>query len=780
MNRQAIRSAGAVALCAGLGMSISASAQQVTANWLNAVSGNWTDATRWSTPQIPNNVVPGGTTYHAVIDAVGAPYTVTLNGAATLDRFTLSSADATLRLVSGQLSFWQPSVVQEGTLRVEGGSVTGSGDLTIHSSLIWTGGLMASTPVGSGKLTLTENCHTVIQRIGGTPTLSRTTENFGSVDWSGSAFSLGAAFDNYGQISSQGTMAVSATGPSSNVMRNHGLFVKGGVGEQSFGNARLLNSGEVRVEGGALSLRAGGDHTGSFEIGAGATLRFEGVQNLEAGSSIAGDGTLVIGGGTFQSAGLTSVRALSMLSGTASFSGGLAASELSATGGTLNLPNALDLSSFVLTDNRLRGGVQVRLLEGGTGLIHQVSGGGSFVASMSVNLVNEGALQITRVRLEGGSIRNEGTLWFNSGGIMQAQGSGGALENNGTFNVQAGTGQAEYFADLGTFVNRGLVQVANGRFYMHAGLENSGTVRVSAGATLRLGANTIVSKKGAFDIDGVVEFTGGIHDLNPSRWDVGGVLRVMGGEVTLYEAPSGSLDLHSGTVNYEYHQSGGATFTSAARQNFNGGYTVNGASALLVTNGGGVGFGPTDQSFATGDVNGALGGSGVITFTDSFLWRGGVMDGAGVTIVGEDAAMTTSGSAAKSLRRTLDVRSDVNWGAPSLNIIGGTFINRGAFRSSIDVSSSASSGGTFVNEGVIEVLGGTFTLGGLVNRGDVHVSAGSTFGLRTLSSLVSILTKREYAATIINSMMAMITAKLAKMRWRHVQFFTVDPRVPFK
>ena len=46
----------------------------------------------------------------------------------------------------------------------------------------------------------------------------------------------------------------------------------------------------------------------------------------------------------------------------------------------------------------------------------------------------------------------------------------------------------------------------------------------------------------------------------------------------------------------------------------------------------------------------------------------------------------------------------------------------------------------------------------------------------TASSLASIATNREYAATIISSMMAMITAKLARIRWRKVQFFTFSPQ----
>jgi hypothetical protein len=51
-----------------------------------------------------------------------------------------------------------------------------------------------------------------------------------------------------------------------------------------------------------------------------------------------------------------------------------------------------------------------------------------------------------------------------------------------------------------------------------------------------------------------------------------------------------------------------------------------------------------------------------------------------------------------------------------------------------------------------------------------------TASVRTISTPVSIFVSREKDTTTISSMIAIITAKLAKMRWRNVQFFTVSPR----
>src|SRR5881398_1486318 len=79
-RRRAVRAvalaAGATWVVAGVGANL-LRAQTVTASWLSAVSGNWTDGTKWSTsPDYPNN--NGTTNYNAAISPVGSPYTIGL------------------------------------------------------------------------------------------------------------------------------------------------------------------------------------------------------------------------------------------------------------------------------------------------------------------------------------------------------------------------------------------------------------------------------------------------------------------------------------------------------------------------------------------------------------------------------------------------------------------------------------------------------------------------------------------------------------------------------
>ena len=110
---------------------------QTTAFWVNSVSGNWTDATRWSTnPVYPDNT--GAATFNAVISAPFPAYTVTVDDDILIDNFTFDQRASTLTIATGR------------ALRVDHASELRSG---IPSSLsrrtrenrrIWTGSLNCS------------------------------------------------------------------------------------------------------------------------------------------------------------------------------------------------------------------------------------------------------------------------------------------------------------------------------------------------------------------------------------------------------------------------------------------------------------------------------------------------------------------------------------------------------------------------------------------------------------------------------------------------------------
>ncbi len=79
--------------------------------WINPLSGNWTDGTKWSSnPSFPNTA-----STDVVIDALGAPYTVTVNQLITASSVTLNAPGVTLLNVEN---------LSTPLLNIEVGSVT--------------------------------------------------------------------------------------------------------------------------------------------------------------------------------------------------------------------------------------------------------------------------------------------------------------------------------------------------------------------------------------------------------------------------------------------------------------------------------------------------------------------------------------------------------------------------------------------------------------------------------------------------------------------------------
>lgn len=129
-----------------IGFSDSARAQ-VPVNWLQAVDGNWFDATKWSGGVVPNN--GGGTTYEVTLDADATNYTITIDNDVTLDLLDLAEPEVTIRHESGTVTAGAIEMLR-GAYELRGG--------TIQNTLI-------GSPFGNGRLTALGSTQSTLDNV---------------------------------------------------------------------------------------------------------------------------------------------------------------------------------------------------------------------------------------------------------------------------------------------------------------------------------------------------------------------------------------------------------------------------------------------------------------------------------------------------------------------------------------------------------------------------------------------------------------------------------------
>lgn len=134
---------------------------QIESTWENPVSGSWTDAAFWSTPDFPT--ARGTDTYLAIIDRTGADYTIDLDTAIDLDGLRFTSGNATIDgggvgtlIVRTDLEFGDATaraiadLLVAGTLRFTGATSSGLDDTPLCLP-----GLSTARKTGVGAITLT-------------------------------------------------------------------------------------------------------------------------------------------------------------------------------------------------------------------------------------------------------------------------------------------------------------------------------------------------------------------------------------------------------------------------------------------------------------------------------------------------------------------------------------------------------------------------------------------------------------------------------------------------
>ncbi|MGD0464706.1 MAG: hypothetical protein ABSB74_19650 [Tepidisphaeraceae bacterium] len=126
-----------------------------TATWSTETSGDWTNATLWSTsPDYPNNGSPAGINYQAVVSAVGGTaYTATLDSDVTVDGITVDSADAEIDQTSGTLQAGTINV-NNGAYQMDGGTIANTTLDISNGSFNVTTGVFDNVTVADGTLSV--------------------------------------------------------------------------------------------------------------------------------------------------------------------------------------------------------------------------------------------------------------------------------------------------------------------------------------------------------------------------------------------------------------------------------------------------------------------------------------------------------------------------------------------------------------------------------------------------------------------------------------------------
>lgn len=319
-------------IASAIWIALAAVANAATLSTWDGTTGNWTQATRWSTnPVFPNNNGPNA--YDAQI-AAGA---VTLDQNITINRLQLS-----------------------------GGVIEGNSALTAAEGIAWTGG----TVRGSGILNLGTAGPTTITGPSAALILNaRTVNNAGSATFTAGTIrgGNGAVLNNQAGASftvlNGANFFADSTSPAY-ALNNAGTFTARSTSGNGFTtvDAAFNNTGTLRVENTGvthtLSLAGGGMHSGAIDLAAATQLELGANTTLQAGTVISGTGTAVVAGQVMVS-GSISAQNLAVAVGELNIGNQTVAVSASATqtGGVLRLGGG---------NFRVGGGAGALLVDDGT------------------------------------------------------------------------------------------------------------------------------------------------------------------------------------------------------------------------------------------------------------------------------------------------------------------------------------------------------------------------------------------------------------------------------
>jgi hypothetical protein len=678
--------------------------------WINPAGGNWSVAANWL-----NGLVPGPDEI-AIIEEPGT-YQVNVDVNATVSQIRLGTAGGTQTLSTnsgrtltvlnggtsgsgGRLQVSTGIFANGGDLRLQrvtlsGGTIAGSGILTVLDSFAWTGGTMTGTgslrvaPAATGSISGTNG-----KSLNGGWQLI----NEGTLAMSGATLSLSNGSGANATLDNRGTLTISDDADLSWLnftgqpvsLKNSGTLIKSGAGTTTvLSPSQVINSGEIRIESGTLQFAAQTNHSGVLNGSAGSTLNLSsGAFTIAAGAAFVTDGALRITGGTLAiNEAVTCNGGIQITSGGLTVNSAVAIPSYTMSGGTLAGSGILTIAdSFAWTGGTMTGDGSLIVAPAATG---SISGASGKTLDGGRQLINEGTLAMSGATMSlsngngpNAAFDNRGTLtvsdeadfnWLNftSQPVF--------VKNSGTL-VKSGTGTTTVLSPS-QVINSGEMRIESGTLQVAAQTNHSGVLNGSAGSTLNLSS-------GAFTIAAGAAFA------------TDGALRITGGTLAINEAV---------TCN------GGIEITS-------GGLTVNTAVAIpsLTMSGG------------------TLAGTGILTVANSFTWTSGTMNGTGGLIVATAATGSISGANGKSLNGGWQLINEGTLGLSGATLLlsngsgpNTSFDNRGTLTISDEADFNWSN---FTGQPVFIKNSGTFIKSGSGTTTDLDATAVSNTGAMQVAS----------------------------------------------
>jgi hypothetical protein len=678
LRTQAAAWVGLAAIAGGL--------QAADITWVNSAGGFWNTAANWNPTQVP------GPSDHAWITNSGT-YTVTNNSQVILAGLTLGgeSGNQALNLLRAVFALnGDGNGNANASLWIAGGTLGGSGMLTLAGPLNWTSGTITGAIQCAGGTLSTSSG---LQLDGGhLVNAGVLTLSGGGTLWTGNGSVLSNLAGATCEVITNFNIYVTSGAAS---IWNGGLFRKSGSGT-AYVESVLTNTGTLLVDGGTLDLRAplrslGGTiqslAPGALIFGVGS-----GTHMLDANSLLTGDGLVTCYGGlVVENGACTFPGTIEITSGDMNFNSAATIGNVTIDGfqGSLSGTGAVTTSLLTITTNGVLGGSGSVTVNGPLNWSSGTITGTVYCAGGT--LAAAGAKYLTGGRLINAGVLNVGgSLWASSGSVIsnlasatfdlttnldvgQSFGSAaGAFYNAGVFRKSGGNGTAHIYQP---FNNTGTMEVQSGAVSLHKGGTNSGSYSISAAAALSFEADTTY-RTYTFDANSSIT-----------------------GEGTL--ACNNSL----ATVNVD-----GSCALTGTCNNSLATVNVDGSCALTGTNlvnWGTMNFNVPASVGALTVSNGTLGGSGLVVASGPLNWLGGTITGAVQCAAGAISSGTrkylTGGLLINSGVLTLS-GTNLATGSGSVisNLAGATF----DITTNLDIGAYGTAG-TFYNAGLLRKSGGT-------------------------------------------------------------------------